>query len=51
MVLLRFQKYLQYNFINLLCIFIFIALGLEDYKELIKKPMDLNTVRRNLNKD
>lgn len=27
------------------------ALGLEDYKKIVKKPMDLNTVRRNLNKN
>ncbi|KAL4471793.1 hypothetical protein ABPG72_008811 [Tetrahymena utriculariae] len=27
------------------------ALGLEDYKKIIKKPMDLNSVRRNLNKN
>lgn len=27
------------------------ALGLEDYKKIIKKPMDLNTIRRNLNKN
>lgn len=27
------------------------ALGLEDYKKIIKKPMDLNTARRNLTKN
>jgi hypothetical protein len=27
------------------------ALGLDDYRKIIKKPMDLNTVRRNLNKN
>lgn len=27
------------------------ALGLEDYKKIIKKPIDLNAVRRNLTKN
>jgi len=28
----------------------YIALGLKDYRKIVKKPMDLNFVRRNLNK-
>lgn len=27
------------------------SLGLDDYKKIVKKPMDLNTIRRNLNRN
>jgi hypothetical protein len=43
------QFHLENLFATEVYFIIYLALGLEDYKDVVKKPMDLNMIRRNNN--